>query len=251
MSFDALAWAGKAKPGSAPRKLVLLALADRHNTEDGLAWPSIKWLSEWTDLNRKTIITALQDLETAGLISDSGIRVGTTKQVKAYRLHLETVPKAEQSQKRNSSELSREQSQKRDADTVRNLGSEAKASSPKPRAKKSGFPPPLGVADQIWCDFLASPKRRKAGMSDTAYAGIVNNLEQLAEHGFPPGPMIALAVERGWTTVKLEWVQNDESYRRTNGVGRNQSSDGLSPTTRAALAVFGTTGPGEQRAIPR
>lgn len=83
---------------------------------------------------------------------------------------------------------------------------------PEPRGsvKKSKFPAPNGVEDGTWLDFLASPKRRKAGMSQTAYAGIVNNLRICAEHGFPPGEMIALAVERGWTTVKLEWVQNDQ-----------------------------------------
>jgi hypothetical protein len=108
--------------------------------------------------------------------------------------------------------------------------SEAKASS-----QRIAFLPPSGVPDEIWSDFLKSPKRRKAGMSTTAYAGIQNNLNTLAEHGYPPGEMIALAVERGWTTVKLEWVQNDGK-----SLGRHQpANDGLSPTTRAARAVFG------------
>jgi hypothetical protein len=105
-------------------------------------------------------------------------------------------------------------------------GSEAKASSPK-------YPAPDGVPDDVWDDFLKSPKRRKAGMSATAYSGIKNNLASLAEHGFPPGEMIALAVERGWITVKLEWVQNNERKPRS------ETGDGLSPTTRAALSVFG------------
>lgn len=125
------------------------------------------------------------------------------------------------------------------------VASEAKAASSPHRAK---FPPPPNVSDGIWADFLASPKRRKAGMSKTAYAGIKNNLAELAEHGFPPGDMVALAVERGWTTIKLEWVQNDErsqTYRRSpDRLGRNQSPDGLSPTTRAALAVFGAPSTG-------
>lgn len=118
MSFDALAWAGKCQPGSAPRKLVLLALADRHNTESGTAYPSVQWLTEWTGLNRKTIITALDDLCKAGLISDSGKRTGATMQVKAYTLHIETVPKTERSQKRNSPKYSVKQSQKRDTEPV-------------------------------------------------------------------------------------------------------------------------------------
>lgn len=96
------------------------------------------------------------------------------------------------------------------------------------------FESPAGVPDQVWHDFLHSPKRRKAGMSKTAYNGICNSLQKLADNGYPPGDMVALAVERGWLTVKLEWVQNEQ---RTQG--NRQSSDGLSSTTRAALAVFG------------
>lgn len=89
MSFAALAWAGKCKPGSASRKLVLLALADRHNDEVNGAYPSIAWLVEFTDLNRKTVINCLADLEALGLISDSGERRGDTRQIKLYRLNLE------------------------------------------------------------------------------------------------------------------------------------------------------------------
>lgn len=118
MSFDALAWASKCRVGSASRKLVLLALADRHNTEEEVARPSVAWIAEWADLNRKTVINSLAELERAGLISDSGQRAGATMQVKAYRLHIGTVPKAVQSQKRNSSDISVKQSQKRDTEPV-------------------------------------------------------------------------------------------------------------------------------------
>lgn len=105
------------------------------------------------------------------------------------------------------------------------------------------FPPPPDVGDEAWADFLRSPKRRKAGMSKTAYAGICRNLQALAEHGFPPGEMIELAVERGWTTVKLEWVQNE---RRNDSMARHQSADGLSSTARAAIAVFGAPATGQR-----
>jgi pyocin large subunit-like protein len=119
MSFDALAWAAKCRPGTASRKLVLLALADRHNNEVDGAYPSIAWLVDFTDLNRKTIISCLDDLESLGLISDTGERRGDTKQIKLYRLHIGTVPKTEPSQKRNSPKKVAKQSQKRDTDTVR------------------------------------------------------------------------------------------------------------------------------------
>lgn len=140
MSFDALAWAGKCQPGNPARKLVLIALADRHNAESDLAYPSVPWLAEWTGLNRKTVIAALDTLEAQGLISDSGERVGKTKQIKAYRLHLGTVPKTEQSQKRNSPTFSAKESQKRDTEPVREPVSGKAKASPDKRGGKTIIP---------------------------------------------------------------------------------------------------------------
>jgi len=138
MSFDALAWAGRCQPGSAAMKLVLLALADRHNTEENLARPSISWLAEWTGLDRKTVIASLGGLQALGLISDSGQRHGATGQIKAYRLHLETVPKTEQYQKRNSSVFPRKEYRKRDTEPIKEpIPSGAKAPSV---SRASGFP---------------------------------------------------------------------------------------------------------------
>lgn len=136
MSFVALAWASKYRAESAAIKLVLLAFADRHNEETGCAYPSIKWLCEFSSLNRKTVIAAIDKLEAAGVLTDSGERTGDTKQIKVYRLHIETVPKTEPSQKRNSTENSAKQSQKRDTDTITEpYSSEAKASSDKVELK--------------------------------------------------------------------------------------------------------------------
>jgi DNA-binding transcriptional regulator YhcF (GntR family) len=240
VSWDALSWAAKQKVGKAADKLILLALAERHNPESGVAYPSVAWLAEFGSLNRKTVIASLDRLEAAGMIADSGQRMGKTLQIKAYNLNIETVPKTEQSQKRNSPFISAKQSQKRDTEPVREPVTKVAKATSVCRAKPN-FPAPQGVMQEVWDDFLASPKRRKAGMSGTAYAGILNNLQILAEHGFPPGRMIALAVERGWTTVKLDWVQNDERSQTNRGSQRmaGHQPDGLSSTARAAIAVFG------------
>lgn len=127
MSWETQSWAAKQRPGSASAKLVLLGLAscaDAHHC----AYPSVDWLCEFGDLNRKTVIAALQRLE-EGLcpfIEDTGERRGRTKQVKVYRLKAEhcgaakaTVPKTGQSQKRNSSGSSSKESQKRDTEPFR------------------------------------------------------------------------------------------------------------------------------------
>lgn len=128
MSWETQSWAAKQRPGSASAKLVLLGLASCADANH-CAHPSIQWLCDFSDLNRKTVIAALQRLEDGmfPLIEDTGQRRGRTCQVKVYRLAAgaegaridpasETVPKAEQSQKRNSSGFTRKQSQKRDTE---------------------------------------------------------------------------------------------------------------------------------------
>ncbi|WP_199556240.1 helix-turn-helix domain-containing protein [Sandaracinobacteroides hominis] len=116
MSMIAVAWASEAQPGSASMKLVLWALADNHRKESGLAFPSLATLVDFTGLNRKTVIACLDRLEADGWIADSGIRKGATGQVKAYRLFGGGPAKTEESQKRNGSEKSRKESQKRDTE---------------------------------------------------------------------------------------------------------------------------------------
>jgi hypothetical protein len=127
MSFDALAWAARCNPGSPAKKLVLLSLAECAGREDCEAFPSIKAIAEFSSLNRKTIIAALDALEASGFIVDTGSKRGRTGQIKVYRLTLETIPKTEPFQKRNSSVSSAKESQKRDTELVREPVSNKKA----------------------------------------------------------------------------------------------------------------------------
>lgn len=103
------------------------------------------------------------------------------------------------------------------------------------------FAPPSGVSPAQWADFLTVRRTKRAGkMTPTGYNRLCAKLGKLAEDGWPPGEMIGLAVERGWTSV---FAPKDFGHEQTNGMGRHQS-DGLSPTTRAALAVFGPSATG-------
>lgn len=117
MSWPALGWASKQRPSRSADKIVLIALADRHNEENDLAWPSLAWLGDFCCLDRKTVIAALDRLEAAGYIADSGQRTGRTGQVKAYTLAINgpeiTVPKTEPL---NSPVFPKKQSQKRDTE---------------------------------------------------------------------------------------------------------------------------------------
>lgn len=66
MSIDAIRWAWKQQL-RATSKLVLLSLSDRAG-EHHDCWPSISRLANDTCLDRKTIMSALKDIEQAGLI---------------------------------------------------------------------------------------------------------------------------------------------------------------------------------------
>jgi hypothetical protein len=103
MSFDALAWAARQNTGSSGTKLVLLGLAECADRAHNLAFPSVAALVEFSSLDRKSVMSNLDKLEAAGIITDTGRRVGATKQIKVYQLNLEAVPILGQSQKRNSS----------------------------------------------------------------------------------------------------------------------------------------------------
>jgi pyocin large subunit-like protein len=130
VSFDALAWAAKAKGIRPAEKLVLLGLAECASRDGGLAFPSIAALIEFSGLNRKTVIGALSALVERRLIAETGDTVGKTAQIKVYRLIMEAVPKAELLDSAENGTLSAKQSQKRDTEQVREpVTSEDKSSS--------------------------------------------------------------------------------------------------------------------------
>lgn len=68
MSFRAMAWAWEQRSLSPPDRLVLLALADRHNSETGACFPSLRRVAEDANLSERAVRLALRALEEAGLI---------------------------------------------------------------------------------------------------------------------------------------------------------------------------------------
>lgn len=75
MSVDATRWAWKVEVSSSTKRLVLLALADRAG-EDHTCFPSAVRMTKDTNLNRKTVLTAISDLIEDGLVLDTGDRKG-------------------------------------------------------------------------------------------------------------------------------------------------------------------------------
>jgi len=69
VSAKATFWAWKQFNLGSSKKLVLLCLADCHNANTERCDPSISYISEHTDLNRKTVMKAIESLAESGCIS--------------------------------------------------------------------------------------------------------------------------------------------------------------------------------------
>lgn len=97
---------------------------------------------------------------------------------------------------------------------------------------------PIGVSLQVWTDFLGNRKRKRLGTSATAWTHFQDDLKRVASQtGIPPPKLIEQCTAKGWGAIYDPG--EDNGHGRTNGMGRHQSADGLSATTRAAVAVFG------------
>lgn len=244
MSWETQSWAAKQRPGSASAKLVLLGLASCSDANH-CAFPSIQWLCDFSDLNRKTVIAALQRLEDGmfPMIRDTGERRGRTSQVKVYRLAAaeqgapadpasdsaprpangpaQTVPKAEQSQKRNSSGFSGKQSQNRDTEPYSNLITplSAKADSPplceKPAAKSQ---PAAKRAVGLPDDFTPVLTAKAQALVDGWPPGRLDTeLRNFIDHAADKGRVSKdwQAAFRTWITKADEWMKRDASSRRS------------------------------------
>jgi uncharacterized phage protein (TIGR02220 family) len=106
VSVEAITWALRQEAGHSSAKFVLVALANCADA-DGVCWPSIAYLCDTTEQNRKTVIDNLKRLREAGLIVQTGDMKGRTGLIPVYRLNVRTNPKTgpfKRTQKRDRSE---------------------------------------------------------------------------------------------------------------------------------------------------
>lgn len=85
MSISALNFVLKQKMFRSSHKFVLMCMAN-YADENGNCYPSIDKLCDDTSLNRKTVISAINDLLSSGHLLDTGKRVGRTSQVIIYSI---------------------------------------------------------------------------------------------------------------------------------------------------------------------
>ncbi len=99
MSVEAISWALRQVAPNASSKHLLTVLANCADPATFCCWPSVTYLEEATQQNRKTVFANLKRLKAAGLIADTGERRGATGQVIVYQINADnrtesgTVPK--------------------------------------------------------------------------------------------------------------------------------------------------------------
>jgi len=208
-----MAWAVSQKVERPADKLVLLGLADRHNTEYDCAFPSVAWLCEFSSLDRKTVFAALQRLIAAGLIRDNGRRIGYTNQVKAYELGLEarfetvpetallegqTVPETGQLVDANSTVFGLKEYRKRYTEPIKEPVKDANASSKRAASQKLHTDLPDWMPSETWSDYVAMRKSMKAPLTPKAQSLAIAKLADLARAGHDPGAVLEQSILNSW-----------------------------------------------------
>lgn len=105
----------------------------------------------------------------------------------------------------------------------------------KARARRvDAFPCPDGVDQIDWDALKANRKAKRAALSEGAYRQITAKLDRWRDQGWPPGPIIAHAAERGWTTV----FETDEMKVNGNGrTNRQSGKQGIDQRSSLARAI--------------
>jgi hypothetical protein len=191
----------------ATRKLVLLALADCAN-DQGECYPSIPHLVSKCSLAERTVQESIAQLEAQGMIR----REFRTGRATVYWV----TPNAEQPPQQAHPRSRRTPAPHAPTPAVaappppqqahptpaagapRTIIEPSKEPSPKRKA-----PAVADVSDDVYADWLALRKAKRAPVTETALAGIRREAEKA---GMTMQAALETCCQRGWTGFKAEWV---------------------------------------------
>ena len=229
---------------STAQKMVLLALADRAD-DAGVCWPSLRSIGEYTCLSERAIRMALRGLEAAGLIRCgrrlNNSTVYTVFPGRRFHKKAEGELPADEGCAIHGPDLAFSQATengptpandappppRHDVPQVghqlptvghdvpqvghqlptnpqRTLKEPSK--NPKERsARAASLPCPDNVDPQLWADWLAVRKAKRAPLTATALAGVRREAEKA---GLSLEQAIQICVEWGWQGIRAEWMEN-------------------------------------------
>lgn len=206
---------------SPTQKAVLISLADNAN-DQGHCWPSIDTICERTCLGRTAVIDAIKELETAGHVSadrsngrrtsyvihpnQSASRTGERAQTSPAGV---PVSDANQSATRTGppNKPVRQTDQTSPPDglnqsarrtlTVKNHQEPSKA------RRRALAVRPDSVPENVWSDFVAHRKAKRAPLTDTALAGIQAEADKA---GVSLAEALTICCRQGWQGFNADWL---------------------------------------------
>jgi DNA-binding transcriptional MocR family regulator len=213
---------------SSASKFLLTVIADAASVGDWRAWPSVAYLSEITQQDRKTVLKNLKSLEVAGLIESAG-RAGKTGQVTVWRLPVPALISHAKSPKNGTADAIRngpktgtdtaaetvpnfpaknpnfpaQQYQKRDTEPVKNQSRTTRGACAPQLAgfESAGFQLPSWIPAEAWAAWLEMRKAKKKAPTDRAKAMVVKTLDQLRSEGHDPEAVLDQSTRNSWTDV--------------------------------------------------
>lgn len=236
MSWPAVTWALTQTAPNSASKFLLTVIADAASVGDWIAYPSVAYLSDTTQQDRKTVLVNLKRLEEAGLITAVG-KTGKTGQVTKWRLPVGSVetlkgpktgtlsdeqnsPKSGTVQqyandpktgtvserqtvpnfRANSTNFPRKQYQKRDTEPVRNqVGTKEEAAHKRAaRFDAAAIELPEWLQRDAWREWVADRVERRKPITHRAAEAQLRKLDEYRAAGHDPAAVIRHSIACGY-----------------------------------------------------
>jgi hypothetical protein len=209
VSIEAITWALAQPIKQSSTKFVLVVLANCASADTMMAFPSIAYLADATGQDRKTVLTNLVRLRDCGLIEDTGLRRGETKQIVVYKLRgadmleqfrnwnsskIGTVPKTTG----KSTNFPPKEAQKRD--TEPSEPSERK-SEKKAAAAALDITLPAWIKPEVWEGFVEMRKRERHPLTKRAAELVIKKLDAMTGNNEDPNESLDQSTRNGWRDV--------------------------------------------------
>lgn len=186
--------------GNIAHTAVMVLFADKASDDGSGIWASKQRMADELGGSKQTIIATIQSLIAAGLVkavgerkSPNGYTVEYAINVKALRaLPLVKSHAVDQSEDLTQTTLNHPKPYNSSKSV------KAKASANLDQVSK-----PNGVNDQVWSDFIAHRKAKKAPVSKTALTGVQREADKA---GWSLEAALTEIVVRNWQGFKAEWV---------------------------------------------
>jgi hypothetical protein len=211
-------------------KAVLMALAD-YADDDGVCWPSIAGLCEYTCFGKSAVIEAIKSLERAGLVSaNRADRYRTSYIVRIPAISSnELVRESDMSGKQTSPaggglvrladfEVREPEDEVREPDT--NHQEPSRTTSKATTKKRAPTQPcPEGVEPQTWADWLSLRKAKRAPVTETV---LREARAEAAKAAMTLTRFLEIWCSRGSQGLQADWLKPNE---RVSPVAKPTAAD--------------------------